>query len=60
MIDFEKLPREVPDQMRPMAKLMYNRSPLQASSIFEKVLDREDKYYFSSSEAHALDRRIAK
>jgi hypothetical protein len=52
-----KPPHEVPDLMTAASKLMYRASNSQSFRAFEKVLVSEDKYYFSTSEAHALDRR---
>jgi hypothetical protein len=60
MIDFEALaipPHEVPDIMRAASTLMHRKTTPQSMRAFEKVFDHEDKYYFSTSEAHALDRR---
>lgn len=60
MIDFEALatpPHDVPDLMRAASDLMHRKKTPQSMRTFEKVFDNEDKYYFSTSEAHALDRR---
>lgn len=60
MIDWNaisKPPRPIPDIMRAAACIMYRKETEQAMRAFEKVLDHEDKRYFSGSEAHALDRR---
>jgi hypothetical protein len=58
--EFARPPHDVPDIMRAAACLMYRKDTPQSMRTFEKVLDHEDKYYFSTSEAHALDRRIVK
>jgi hypothetical protein len=60
MIDWNaiaKPPHEVPDIMRAASILMHRKKTPQSMRAFEQVLDNEDKYYFSTSEAHALDRR---
>jgi hypothetical protein len=36
---------------------MHRKTTPQSMRTFEKVFDHEDKYYFSTHEAHALDRR---
>lgn len=63
MIDWKAMatpPREVPEIMRAASTLMHRKKTAQEMRLFEKVFDREDKYYFSASEAHALDRRAPK
>lgn len=60
MIDWNEIakpPRKIPDLMRAASKLMHDKENAKSIRAFEKVFDQEDKYYFSSSEAHALDRR---
>lgn len=60
MIDWNaiaKPPHDVPDIMRAASTLMHRKTTPQSMRTFEKVFDHEDKYYFSTSEAHALDRR---
>jgi hypothetical protein len=60
MIDWNAMatpPKEVPDVMRVAAKLMYRETCRQSMRSYERLLDIDDKYYFSTSEAHALDRR---
>lgn len=60
MIDWNAMatpPSEVPDIMRAASTLMHRKTTPQSMRLFEKVFDREDKHYFSTSEAHALDRR---
>jgi hypothetical protein len=60
MIDWEavaKPPHDIPDIMRAASKLMHRKTTPQAMRAFEKVFDNEDKYYFSTAAAHALDRR---
>lgn len=49
-----------PPTMRDAARVLCARRQERVNSVFEKVLDHKDKYYFSSSEAHSLDRRIDK
>jgi hypothetical protein len=51
---------EIPELMIAAACLMYRKKTEQEMRVFEKVLDKQDKYYFSTSEAHALDRRVSK
>jgi hypothetical protein len=55
--EFAAPPREVPDIMRAASTLMHRKTTPQSMRAFERVFDNEDKYYFSTSEAHALDRR---
>jgi hypothetical protein len=60
MIDWNAIatpPSEVPDIMRAASTLMHRKTTPQSMRPFEKVFDQEDKYYFSTHEAHALDRR---
>lgn len=60
MIDWNAIatpPQEVPDIMRAASALMHRKTTPQSMRTFEQVFDKEDKYYFSTSEAHALDRR---
>jgi hypothetical protein len=60
MIDWNAiatLPAEIPDIMRAASALMHRKTTPQSMRTFEKVFDNEDKYYFSTHEAHALDRR---
>lgn len=60
MIDWEAIatpPSEVPDIMRAASTLMQRKTTPQSMRPFEQVFDKEDKYYFSTHEAHALDRR---
>lgn len=60
MIDWNAIatpPHAVPDLMRAASALMHRKNTPQSMSAFEKVFDHEDKYYFSTSEAHTLDRR---
>jgi hypothetical protein len=48
---------EVPDIMRAASTLMRRKTTSQSMRPFEKVVDQQDKYYFSTIEAHTLDRR---
>lgn len=60
MIDWNAIatpPAEIPEVMRAASTLMHRKKTPQSMRVFEKVFDHEDKYYFSTSEAHALDRR---
>ena len=60
MIDWHAIaipPKAVPDIMRAASTLMHRKTTPQSMRAFEQVFDNEDKYYFSTSEAHALDRR---
>lgn len=61
MIDWEKLatpPKPVPDIMRAASTIMHRKRTEQSMRAFEKWFDQEDKFYFSTMEAHMLDRRV--
>jgi hypothetical protein len=63
MIDWKEVATptgEIPELMSAAACLMYRKKTEQEMRVFEKVLDSQDKYYFSTHEAHALDRRAPK
>jgi hypothetical protein len=60
MIDWNAIaapPKAVPDIMRAASALMHRETDPQRMSYFGRTFDNQDKYYFSTSEAHALDRR---